>query len=66
MEGFAFGIVPDDGQPLDLLDPAELKEIQGDRADTLKWDGERVPIRLMVELPFWLMIPNCEGFSVAQ
>ena len=60
MEGFAFGIAPDDGKPLDLLTPAEWKTIVESKSDQLKWDGERVPIRLMVELPFWLMIPNSE------
>lgn len=24
----------------------------------LNWDSERVPVRLMVELPFWLLMPN--------
>ena len=60
MDAFSFGITPDD-QPLDLIDRADwAKEIEAGKADELKWDGERVPIRMMVELPFWLMIPDSE------
>jgi hypothetical protein len=61
MDAFAFGIRPDDGEPLELIDRADWKkEIEAAKADELNWDGERVPIRLMVEMPFWLMMPDCE------
>ncbi len=60
MDAFSFGIMPDD-EPLDLIDRADWeKEIEAARADELKWDGERIPVRLMVELPFWLMMPDSE------
>ena len=61
MDAFSFGIMPDDGKPLELIDRADWeKEIEAAKADEMKLDGERVPISLMVELPFWLMIPDCE------
>ena len=59
MDAFTFGIAPDDGEPLELIDRADWeKEIEAAKADELKWDGERAPIRLMVELPFWLLLPD--------
>ena len=59
MDAFSFGIAPDDEKPLELIDRADWeKEIEAAKADEPKWDGERVPIRLMVELPFWLLLPD--------
>src|SRR5436309_514350 len=59
----AVGIGRDDGEPLSLIEEKDWKEMWPGK--DLNWDSERVPVRLMVELPFWLMLPDCE-ISVAH
>lgn len=45
--------------PLELIPQQEwADEFKAAAADELKYDGERVPINLVVELPFWLMTPD--------
>jgi hypothetical protein len=44
-----------------MIDPKDLPTKVFPGID-LKWDSPRVPIRLTVELPFWLLIPDCELF----
>jgi hypothetical protein len=61
MGASTFGIMPNDGKPIDLIDRADwATELEASKADKLNLDGERVRIRLLVELPFWLLVPECE------
>jgi hypothetical protein len=54
-----FGVGPALDGPLALIPREEwAEEIKAATADELKYDGERVPINLVVELPFWLMTPD--------
>jgi hypothetical protein len=65
MDAFISGIMPDDGKPIDLLDREDWKAIVADTSDKLDLEGERVSVRLLVELPFWLLTPE-STISVAH
>lgn len=58
MFAIAVGIHSDDNEPLPLIDQKDLEDTWPGK--DLKWDGERVCISLIVELPFWLILPDCE------
>ncbi len=62
MHAIAFGPSRADGRPPELIPPermqAETEAQISEESDF--WRGSSVSIRLMVELPFWLMIPECE------
>jgi hypothetical protein len=62
MHAFAMGIGPDTGEwPRSLSQEQWQEEIAlMAREESDFWKGRCVPIQLMVELPFWLMIPDCE------
>lgn len=62
MHAMFAGIRTEDGEPPPLINPQEWdQEEEAFAAEESEWwKGRSVPIHLMVELPFWLMIPDCE------
>ncbi|NQT11476.1 MAG: hypothetical protein HQ582_01925 [Planctomycetes bacterium] len=65
MQAFALGFGADNGVPLIPREglPEEISAMAAEESDF--WKGRSIPIQLMVELPFWLMIPDCE-ISIAH
>jgi len=67
MHAFAVGIGPNTGEPLQPIPrenwQEEIAAMAAEEADF--WKGKSVSIQLMVELPFWLLIPDSE-FPVAH
>src|SRR5258708_933837 len=59
MAAIAVGYGPEDGRPVPVLDPKDMPTVCYPGKD-LYWDSQRVPIRVTVELPFWVLIPDCE------
>jgi len=59
---FAMGMGLHDAEPGHLVPEEDWpKEIAAQAAEESEfWGGGCIPIQLMVELPFWLMIPDCE------
>lgn len=62
MRSFAIGIAPDHGEPLQLIPrerwPEEMAAMAAEEADF--WKSRSISVRLIVELPFWLMIPDSD------
>lgn len=57
---FAAGFSPRHGGPLPSI-PREEWAAESARAETEErewWQGNRVPVQLIVELPFWLLMPD--------
>ncbi len=67
MHAFALGIGADNGEALQVIPrekwPEEIAAMAAEESDF--WKGRCVPIQLMVEWPFWLMVPDCE-ISIAH
>ena len=59
MSAISVGYGPEDGGPLPTVDPNDLPKESFPGKD-LDWASERIPVQLTVEVPFWLMIPDCE------
>lgn len=62
MHVFACGVGPANVGPIEPI-PREKwqEEIASTAAEESDfWRGHTIPIRLMVELPFWLMLPDCD------
>lgn len=62
MHSVAVGIGLDNGEPLHIIPredwPREIAAMAAEESEF--WKGKLVSIRLTVELPFWLTIPDCE------
>jgi len=57
---FAEGFSPKKGEPMRLIPREEwpMEIARGEAEEREWWQGQRVPVQLIVELPFWLMIPD--------
>jgi hypothetical protein len=59
---FALGTGSSDVEPMGLIPredwPKEISAMAAEEAEF--WAGGYISVRLMVELPFWLMTPDCE------
>jgi hypothetical protein len=62
MHAFTNGIGPTYGEPMQPIPrdkwPEEIAAMAAEESDF--WKGQTTPIRLMVELPFWITLPDCD------
>lgn len=68
MNAIAIGSGLANGEPRQLIPPENRQEeAEAMVAEESEfWTGSSVSIRLMVELPFWLMIPECEISAIHE